>query len=85
MDIREVVVQSTDSATAISDQQIYPKLAYSRDEAANLLSVSVRTIDNLVSNGELKARRTGKRVLITHDAVVQFIRRDHLTTKAKVQ
>jgi len=56
-----------------------PKLLYSKQEAAEMLSVSVRTIDNLILNGELVTRRVGSRVLIPYSSLLQFTRRDHKT------
>jgi excisionase family DNA binding protein len=50
-------------------------------EAARLLSVSLRTIDNLLARHELPYRRIGRRVLISSKALEQFVRRDHPTTK----
>lgn len=46
---------------------------------AGLLSVSVRTVDNLIARGELVCRRVGRRVLIPRQALEQFARRDHAT------
>ena len=57
-----------------------PKLLYSKTEAAEMLSVSVRTIENLIMFSELKARRIGTRVLILHSSLLQFTRRDHKTS-----
>jgi excisionase family DNA binding protein len=56
-----------------------PKLAYRREEAALMLSISIRKLDELIACGELKARRIGTRVLIPYQSLVQFIRRDHVT------
>ena len=50
--------------------------------AATLLSVSVRTVDNLISRRELVPRRVGRRVLIPRQALEQFARRDHPTRSA---
>jgi excisionase family DNA binding protein len=55
------------------------KLLYTKKEAAEMLSVSERTIENLLANKELAARRIGRRVLIAHQTLVQFSRRDHPT------
>ena len=59
------------------------KLMYSKSEAAQMLSLSLRTIDNLLNNKELSARRTGKRVLIPYQVLLQFTRRDHKTGKTQ--
>lgn len=55
------------------------KLLYSRMEASALLSVSLRTLINLVNRGELPVRRIGRRVMIHRAALEQFARRDHPT------
>jgi excisionase family DNA binding protein len=57
------------------------KLLYTKAEAAEMLSVSVRTIENLIGNKELAARRIGRRVLIPHQSLLQFIRADHETRR----
>lgn len=55
------------------------RLGYSRDEAAKMLGISVRTVDRLTAGKHLPVRRIGKRVLITRDALAQFVKRDHQT------
>jgi excisionase family DNA binding protein len=57
-------------------QQQTPLLVSKRDAAA-MLSLCVRTIDNLLATKQLPARRVGKRVLIPFSALQQFARRDH--------
>jgi excisionase family DNA binding protein len=52
-------------------------LLYSKKEAARLLSVSIRTIDYLLSRQELESRKLGKRVLIPRHALEKFSRSDH--------
>jgi excisionase family DNA binding protein len=53
------------------------KLLYSRKEAAQLLSISLRTLDNYVALKQIKTRRKGRRVLISHGELVRFSRMDH--------
>jgi excisionase family DNA binding protein len=48
-------------------------------QAASLLAVSVRTIENLIKSKELPARRIGRRVLIPRQSLIEFARRDHAT------
>jgi excisionase family DNA binding protein len=55
-----------------------PKLLYSREEAAELLSVSVRTIDYMIANKQLPTRRYGRRRLIPYQALLQCTRRDFI-------
>jgi len=54
-------------------------LLLSRRTAAALLSVSLRTIDNLLARRELVSRRVGRRVLIPRAALDSFTKRDHAT------
>lgn len=53
------------------------KLLVSREEAAQLLSISVRGVDYLVAAKRLSARRIGTRVLIPIEDVHKFARSDH--------
>jgi excisionase family DNA binding protein len=54
------------------------KLLHTKAEAASMLSVSLRTIDTLISLKELPVRRIRRRVLIPHVALISFSRHDHL-------
>ena len=58
------------------------KVLYTKREAAQLLSVSVRSVDYLIFSRQLPSRRIGRRVLIHRDAIEQFARRDHLSIHA---
>jgi excisionase family DNA binding protein len=60
-------------------------LLVSKRDAAALLSLCVRTIDNLIAMKELPARRVGRRVLIPYAALVQFARRDHVNLRETSQ
>ena len=55
------------------------KILYSRREAAQIISLSLRSIDYLIENGELLARRVGRRVLIERAELERFALRDHST------
>jgi excisionase family DNA binding protein len=55
------------------------KLLYSREEVAEMLNISLRTLDRLIATKQLPVRRIGKRALITWEVLKQFIRRDHTT------
>lgn len=55
------------------------KLLISKDDAAAMLSVSLRTIDNLVRAKELRPRRIGRRLLFTRTELERFSRGDHST------
>jgi excisionase family DNA binding protein len=55
------------------------RLLLSKREAAAMLGLSVRTLENLLSLKELPARRIGRRCLIERQALERFARRDHRT------
>ena len=54
-----------------------PKLLYSRRDAAYALSISVRALDYLISNGQLKTRPLGKKVMISTAEIHRFADEDH--------
>lgn len=56
-------------------QQRAPKIFYTRREAADLLSISLRTIDFLIASGGLKSQRLGRRRLIARKSLEEFARR----------
>ncbi len=51
------------------------KLLFSRREAADLLSISLRSLDELVSTNKIEVSRIGKRVLVTRRALLWFVQR----------
>jgi excisionase family DNA binding protein len=53
------------------------KLLVGRQEAAELLSISQRALDYLVSNKQIQVRRIGTRVLIPRSELHRFVRGDH--------
>jgi hypothetical protein len=53
------------------------KLLYSRREAAQALSLSIRSVDYLITTGRLASRRIGSKVLIPAGAIRRFAREDH--------
>jgi len=57
------------------------KVLYTKREAAQLLSISLRSIDYLIFNQQLPARRIGRRVLVHRDSIEQFARRDHVSIR----
>lgn len=52
------------------------RLLVSKKEAAEALGLSVRTVENLIRDHHLKARKVGSRTLIAVRALEQFARRD---------
>jgi excisionase family DNA binding protein len=53
------------------------KLLYSRRDTAETLSLSIRSVDYLITSGRLPARRVGGKILIPASAVRRFAREDH--------
>ena len=53
------------------------KLLVSREEAAQLLSISQRGLDYLIANQRLPTRRIGGRVLIPVAELRRYARADH--------
>ncbi|MGA8408961.1 MAG: helix-turn-helix domain-containing protein [Candidatus Acidiferrales bacterium] len=54
-------------------------IALSKQEAARMLGISLRTIDRLIALKELPVRRLGRRVLIPRASLESFLRNDHPT------
>jgi len=59
------------------------RLLCDRKSAAKQLSISVRSLDYLISGKHLTARRIGKKVLIPHGELVRFSRADHFKLASK--
>jgi excisionase family DNA binding protein len=53
------------------------KLLVSQEEAAQLLSISKRSVEYLVATRQLPTRRIGSRALIPIEEVRRFARFDH--------
>ena len=53
------------------------KLLVCREEAAEILSISVRSVDYLLANRQLTSRRIGSRNLIPMADLRRFARMDH--------
>jgi len=60
--------------TSNAEHRVLQPLLYTKRDVAALLSLSLRTIDNLITRKELPAIRVGGRVLIKATDVQQFIR-----------
>jgi excisionase family DNA binding protein len=61
------------------------KLLFSQKEAALILGVSLRTIQNLIFAKQLPIRRIGRRVLVHRKHLEDFARRDHVATPVLIQ
>ena len=53
------------------------RILVGRSEAAEMLSISCRALDYLVSSGKLRTRRIGARVLIPMADLLRFSEGDH--------
>lgn len=58
------------------DRQVQ-KLLYSRQDVAQALSLSVRSIDYLICTGRLPTRRVGGKILVHVSDVRRFAKIDH--------
>jgi excisionase family DNA binding protein len=53
------------------------RILYDRKGAAEQLSISVRSLDYLVSKGAIPFRRIGAKVLFRHEDLKRFARANH--------
>jgi excisionase family DNA binding protein len=56
--------------------KVLPPILVTKHDAAELLSVSVRTVEKLILFGRLPVRKIGKRALIPYQSVVDLASRD---------
>lgn len=70
-----------DNELAVSNHRPEP-VAVSKAEAAEMLGVSMRTVDRLIALKELPVRRLGRRVLIPRNGLHNLMRSDHPTKAA---
>ena len=54
-----------------------PRMLYGRNEAAYLLCLSTRSLDYLIGKKELAVRRVGRKILVPHNELLKFARKDH--------
>jgi excisionase family DNA binding protein len=64
---------------AMEENNGIQKLAVGVNEAAAMLSVSVRTVQNLIHFKQLPYRKIGRRTVILVKHLEAFLRRDHAT------
>jgi excisionase family DNA binding protein len=57
------------------------KILFSKKAAAEMLDLSVRTVDYLLASGELEYRKVGRKVLIPRVALTRFASGDHAIEK----
>jgi excisionase family DNA binding protein len=56
--------------------ELSPKILFTRKEAAELLSLSVSSLDMMIARGMLKITRKGRRVLIYRTEIERVARQD---------
>jgi excisionase family DNA binding protein len=61
----------------VARMDMVPKLLISKKEAAQALSISVRSLEYLIARKELATRRVGKRVLVPLAVLHKFAQYDH--------
>ena len=61
------------------------KLAVSIREAAAMLGISPRSVQNFVSLKKLPARKIGRRTLVLMRDLEAFLRRDHVSPRIAVR
>jgi excisionase family DNA binding protein len=61
-----------------SGSRVGEKFLYSRREAAQMLSICLSSLEQLIARGELKTRRMGKRIFIPRGELVRLAGRDVL-------
>ena len=70
-------VQAVGTEIIVTEQT--SPIAMTKQEAAQMLRVSLRTIDRLIALKELQVRRLGRRVLIPRIALENLMHKDHPT------
>lgn len=58
-------------------------IVVTKKTAAQMLSVSLRTIDHLIAAKELAIRKIGRRVVVPRQSLSDFILKDHPTRSSK--
>jgi len=59
------------------------KILFSKKAAAEMLDLSVRTLDYLLASGELEYRKVGRKVLIPRVALTRFAGSDHAVDRGQ--
>lgn len=68
--------------TAFSHAENLKPLLVSKREAARMLALSVRSVENYINTKQLTARKAGRRTLVTVASLETFARRDHASPLA---
>jgi excisionase family DNA binding protein len=68
-------VAQTDEQVRADKEIAVPPLLHRRINAAQRLSISVRLLDSLLAQRELKSVKVGRRRLVSEEAIQDFIRK----------
>jgi len=73
-------IETNNAAVRSSETQLrtLPKLLYTKREASQLLSISIRKLESLIAEKRITVRRIGRRVLIPYKSLFAFTNRDFL-------
>ncbi len=61
----------------MSNEKVIEPIAYGPEDAAQRIGVSRATIDRLIADGDLKAKRARNRILITESEIRRFLESDN--------
>lgn len=67
----------TQSIEAAMRKSTIPREAFSKEEVADILGVSVRTIDGLIDSQQLRAIRVGRHLRIDRKEINRFLGREN--------
>ena len=82
----EIAERNRQCRDVSAHQERVEKLLYDRKSAAHALSISVRSLDYLLSQRAFRTRRIGKKVLIPASELKRFAAADHFgPIKSRVQ
>ena len=77
---------SSEVSPAHHAPQTIQKILYDRKSAAFAISVSLRSLDYLISLKKINTIRLGSKVMISHDSLVKFSQANHASlTSTAVQ
>jgi excisionase family DNA binding protein len=78
-------IEAKPFALAIAASNGLPRLAVSIREAATMLSISPRSVQNYIRLKKLPARKIGRRTVIPVRALEAFLRTDHASPTFSVE
>jgi excisionase family DNA binding protein len=68
--------------TESMEQKTLAPILVSIRQAAELLGICPRSVQNLLIAKRLRARKLGRRTLLSYRELLEFARHDHTTTRA---